>query len=287
MSSSGAKIVEAHAADGCANCGVALRGAFCHGCGQSAHVHRSLAHLVEESLHGLLHFETKAWRTLPALLWRPGRLTRDYIDGQRARYVSPLALFLFMVFLMFFTFALTGGDAQTTREQAAAVPRMTSDAPITEERLHQGLLSISPLLARPALERRIVEAVRNPELMLHKMKAGAGKFAFLLVPISLPFLWLLFARRRGVALFDHAVFLLYSLAAMALLLSLAAVLGALGWEFLALLLVLFGPPRHIYVQLRDAYGLGPWSAGWRCVALLGVALLVLALYMLLVAAASL
>ena len=40
-------------------------------------------------------------RTLPMLAWKPGELTRRYIDGQRARFVSPIALFLFCVFLMF------------------------------------------------------------------------------------------------------------------------------------------------------------------------------------------
>ena len=35
------------------------------------------------------------------LAWRPGELTRRYIDGQRARFISPIALFLFCVFLMF------------------------------------------------------------------------------------------------------------------------------------------------------------------------------------------
>ena len=58
------------------------------------------------SLHGVLHFEGKIWRTLPLLAWRPGELTRRYIDGERARFVSPIALFLFSVFLMFAVFEL-------------------------------------------------------------------------------------------------------------------------------------------------------------------------------------
>ncbi|WP_431286953.1 DUF3667 domain-containing protein [Roseateles chitinivorans] len=96
-----------HAHGACANCAAPLQGAFCHRCGQAAHVHRSLAHLVEEFLHGILHFETKAWRTLPMLMLRPGKLTREYIDGRRVRYVSPLALLLFLLFVMFLVFSLT------------------------------------------------------------------------------------------------------------------------------------------------------------------------------------
>ena len=92
----------------CANCAARLVGAYCHACGQSAHVHRSLWHMLEEGLHGVLHFDTKSWRTLPLLIGRPGLLTRRYIDGQRLRYVSPLALFLFTVFLMFFVVAQVG-----------------------------------------------------------------------------------------------------------------------------------------------------------------------------------
>ena len=52
-------------------------------------------------LHGVLHFDGKLWRTLPLLAWKPGALTRRYIDGQRASFISPMALFLFSVFLMF------------------------------------------------------------------------------------------------------------------------------------------------------------------------------------------
>ena len=38
------------------------------------------------------------------LFWRPGDLTRRYIHGERAKFVSPLALFLFAVFLTFAVF---------------------------------------------------------------------------------------------------------------------------------------------------------------------------------------
>lgn len=92
----------------CLNCGAALAGRYCHECGQSAHVHRTLVSIVHDLLHGVFHFEGKIWRTVPMLVLHPGQLTRRYIDGQRARYVSPLALFLFTVFLMFALFSALG-----------------------------------------------------------------------------------------------------------------------------------------------------------------------------------
>jgi hypothetical protein len=93
----------------CLNCGTQLIGDHCHACGQRAHVHRTLGAFFHDLLHGVLHLEGKTWRTLPMLAWRPGELTRRYIDGERARFVSPLGLFLFTVFLMFVVFSSIGG----------------------------------------------------------------------------------------------------------------------------------------------------------------------------------
>ena len=77
-------------------------------CGQKAHVHRSLRAFWHDFVHGVLNFEGKIWRTLPMLAWRPGDLTRRYIAGERARFISPVALYLFTVFLMFAVLNFTG-----------------------------------------------------------------------------------------------------------------------------------------------------------------------------------
>lgn len=89
----------------CVNCGAQLTGRYCANCGQPAFVHRSLWHLLQEALYNIFNFDTRAWRTLPLLIGRPGTLTRTFIEGKRARYVSPLALFLLCVFFMFFAFS--------------------------------------------------------------------------------------------------------------------------------------------------------------------------------------
>ena len=76
----------------CLNCGTELIADYCHRCGQRAHVHRTIGAFFHDLLHGVFHFEGKIWRTLPMLAWRPGELTRRYVDGERARFVSPIAL---------------------------------------------------------------------------------------------------------------------------------------------------------------------------------------------------
>ena len=100
----------------CLNCATPLTGVYCHACGQRGHVHRTLRAFFHGLLHGVLHFEGKTWNTLPRLAWRPGELKRDYIEGKRASFVSPLALFLFSVFLMFAVVSSIGGRNFTSPE---------------------------------------------------------------------------------------------------------------------------------------------------------------------------
>ena len=86
----------------CPNCDAPISGRFCSNCGQHAHPNRKLTGVLSEFMYGLWNFDTKAWRTIPMLIARPGTLTRNYVYGKRARYLAPLTMFLFAIFLMFF-----------------------------------------------------------------------------------------------------------------------------------------------------------------------------------------
>ena len=68
----------------CSDCGAETSGNFCAHCGQPTHVHRTLLHLGEELLHGVMHFDARVWRTLPLLALNPGRLTREWVQIGRA-----------------------------------------------------------------------------------------------------------------------------------------------------------------------------------------------------------
>lgn len=300
---------------GCANCGTALIGGYCHQCGQSAHVHRSIGGIGHEIAHGVFHFEGKIWRTLPLLAWQPGALTRRYIHGERARFVSPMALFLFAVFLTFAVFETVGGPIRTgrdgvnfstamplaqsrtdlanlrvKRDQALrdGLPTATLDRRIASARsdiagleqadsymsgngkVDTGALNINT--GSKLFDERAREAFKNPKLLLYKLQSSAYKFAWALIVLSLPFMWLMFPLRRDVHLYDHAIFVTYSLSAVMLLLIVMALLAALGVNS-GWLLLLF--PAHLFVQLRGAYRLGKLSALWRTMALLAAASIVL------------
>jgi hypothetical protein len=404
----------------CANCGTVITGKYCVECGQPTHVHRSLFHFVEDAAHSIFHFDTRAWRTLPMAAFRPGTLTRNYVMGKRARYISPVALFLFTVFLMFFVFALvgerslsvTGAAPQTVTQLRQEVAEAQSDvraaaAELAREQAELTRMESTPDSLQPgelggqrgtvagaegalmgakaalqsaeaALKRRedklqrlkkaraqldvneqvanqakdeealesivaaraildralndpaasvdgveatisadgdvevnfdaangggmqavfreikaakesgqltvntgnkkwdekIKQKLDNPELAWYKIQNTAYKFSFLLIPISLPFVWLMFFWKRGVTLFDHAVFVLYSLSFMSVLFIALSLMGMLPEAIGARVVPLIGPvltaaiPVHMFFQLKGAYQLKWFSALWRTIVLL-------------------
>ncbi len=134
-----------------------------------------------------------------------------------------------------------------------------------------------------AIDEPLKVANNNPDLVLYKLKSSAAKFTFLLVPLSLPFMWLMFCWRREVTMYDHAVFVLYSLCFMALLAMSISVLKFFSFKLTALLL--FGlAPIHMFLQLRHTYGLGVWGTLWRTAALQLAAFIIIVLYLLAVLA---
>jgi hypothetical protein len=82
----------------CRNCGFELRPTdrYCPDCGQAVADgrDRSLAHLVRSSIAELASVDSRLWRSLRMLLFRPGYLSREYREGRRRRYLSPIGLFL-------------------------------------------------------------------------------------------------------------------------------------------------------------------------------------------------
>ena len=138
-----------------------------------------------------------------------------------------------------------------------------------------------------ALDAAIGKQLKNPELAWYRLKNTAYKFSFMLIPISLPFLWLMFALRRDVVLYDHAVFCLYSLSFMSLLFAMVALLSLTPLDASLALVTAVVPPLHMFAQLREAYALSTRSALWRTLVLLAVAGTAFVVFLLFVAVVGL
>jgi len=96
----------------CLNCGTELQGPFCHYCGQpDKNLLRFFPVLLRELMEDFLDFDSRFMRTMKPLLFKPGKLTRDYLDGRRFRYTPPLRLYIFSSIACFFLAALVTTDA--------------------------------------------------------------------------------------------------------------------------------------------------------------------------------
>lgn len=297
----------------CLNCGAAITGSYCSQCGQKAHLHRTLAAFSHDLIHGVLHLDGKLWRTLPLLMFKPGEITRRYIGGERAKFVSPMAMFLFSVFLMFAVFQLAGITTPTNIEQSADFrPDLTQAQANAQRQIDDAQASLAELAPddpeREEAERRLQELEaaatgigqltdvldrgdnsevsfngtgiksfddgvikkwrENPSLMLYKMQNNSYKFSWLLIPISVPFVWVLFFWKRRFKIYDHAIFVTYSLAFMSLLYLTLSVLGIMGVPSAMVVLAgVFLPILHIYKQLKYGYELSRRGAFWRTISL--------------------
>ena len=86
----------------CLNCGAPLQGQYCGICGQRARNRLiSLWELISDAFGDLLEIDSRLWRTLIPLFLRPGQLTRDYLEGRRARYMPPFRTYLVLSVIFF------------------------------------------------------------------------------------------------------------------------------------------------------------------------------------------
>lgn len=269
----------------CPNCGARLTGDFCSGCGQEVQLHRTLAAFWHDFAHGISHFEGKAWRTLPLLALHPGELTRRYIEGERKRFVSPVAMFLFSIFLMFAVFQLSGikspADIGVPSEQSNAdLPGASAADELVIGSEADGTRLEVRKTGWAWLDRGLEKWRDNPSLMLYKFQANSYKFSWLLIVISIPFVWLLFVRDRRFNGYHHAVFVTYSISFMTMLMVILSVLYRVGLHQAAVAIAaLLIPPVHLYRDLRGAYSLGFIATTWRLAALLLFILIVVAMFL--------
>ena len=342
----------------CLNCGTSLVGSHCHRCGQRGDVHRSFGAIGHDLVHAIFHFEGKIWNTLPLLAWRPGDLTRRYIHGERASFISPLALFLFAVFLTYAVLSIVGAGnfvsglnegmglekvaAEQTRTVAITesmqaevdridtelakadlsaatrqdlsrqrdtlmkaadylgVPRSRSQEeraaaraagpPILDDPAEQVKASAGHVIDTsfktgvPAIDEGIAKANANPGLLLYKLQANAYKFAWALIPLSLPFMWLLYPFSRRFHTYDHFVFVTYSISFMLLLFVVVRLCELTLIGDLATFFAIFYVPFHMYRQLRGAYRSSRFGALVRAALLLFFSLFTVIFFMLLLLA---
>jgi hypothetical protein len=294
----------------CRNCGAAVTGKFCAGCGQSRDIHvLSMHEVVGDVTHSLLHLDSRAWRTLKALLLKPGLLTNEFIAGRHQLYLPPFRLYL-VVSVVYFALSAFIGDGLVrvygvadgeVVAPVAVVPGEGAAEATGQEVLQQpldldlgeSLRGVEAVIEQAAARIQEDRGKRFGEVLLANLPKAMFVFLPLVAAAALLFYW---RPRRLYA--EHLVFFLHVHAALFLALgasqlvegllrwlapratTLADVAGATMGIALALYL-----PWYVYRATRVVYRNGRWltlaklSVMWVLyLALLGLVMAAAAVY---------
>lgn len=87
----------------CLNCGHTVEERFCPHCGQeNIQPKQPFYYLFSHFIEDFTHYDGQFWKTIKYLLFRPGKLTKEYLAGKRQSYVAPVKLYIFISFITFF-----------------------------------------------------------------------------------------------------------------------------------------------------------------------------------------
>ena len=309
-----------HAATYCPNCGAQLSGNFCQGCGQAAHLHvPSAREFLHEFIAHYVALEGKLWKSMALLIFRPGRLTRDYIEGKRVRYVEPLRLYLSFSIIFFAIFKFSGfgfGDgtpeaasvrkAEISLEQEAGkaqdtsvvpAPRANDGAEDRGRRTNKNKAAITfdegddekaekfAAKIHPALGKKVAHFVKLPTKDIHAallraLSSYAPYAIFALMPVFAALLKLLYLG-SGRRYGEHLLFALHTNAFAFLMLSLVLIMPN-SVPLVAPLLMLW-LTFYLPTAMRKVYGGGRVLTFLRWIVLMSMHLFCVVIAMLIAA----
>ncbi len=122
----------------CRNCSSPLTGQYCHECGQRDRSRMiTVWELFRDLIGDMFEIDSRLWRSVLPLLFRPGKLTQEYLAGRQVRYTPPLRMYL-VVSILFFLVASFGGSPSILAINGEALTDATSiDSEAQQESMRQ------------------------------------------------------------------------------------------------------------------------------------------------------
>lgn len=224
----------------CLNCGHMVEEQFCTHCGQeNIETRQSFMGLLTHFVEDLTHYEGKFWRSMKYLIFRPGYLSRTYLDGKRITYIPPVRMYIFISFV---TFLLPHflpdyerlGHTYTPEQQVRVDSIMndsfdhitvddelgffysgknkTMDQLNAERDARKGKINEMGLMeywnAKKSIELRRYTPLQLDHLFSEALERSLPKSLFVYMPFFAFVLWLFHGKKKWMY-FDHAIFTLH------------------------------------------------------------------------------
>ena len=255
----------------CPNCDAPAPGRFCAACGQrQGRRLASVRRLAVEGVQDQLSVGSELPVTLAALLFKPGKLTNEYLAGRIARYVPPLRLYLVASLAFFFILSFrsddgrlfdAGEDIEAAMDSAAAARPGGPTIQLGDENPIDIGVSFDTAGATGRIgelkrwgQRRLdrLDSMNRDELSRRASDAferNAPRMVFLLLPIYALLLKLLYVRRKRLYA-EHFVFALHIHALVFVLFTLSFVTPEWMDNFFIFLWV----PVYVFFAMLRVYG---------------------------------
>ena len=203
----------------CLNCHVPLTGPFCSGCGQrDIPPYPSVRELAVDAFSEISGWDGRFATTVRTLVAHPGKLTREFLQGRRARFISPLRLYL-MASLVYFVLAATTPDVRlddgstvflglrvtptlstdSTPSRAQRVGEAAGSAFESQQPLHAAMrdsvlaeIAKAPPVMQPFLRR----AITDPAGFKNAVLVALPRMSFLLLPVFAALVALFYRGRK-------------------------------------------------------------------------------------------
>jgi Protein of unknown function (DUF3667) len=221
----------------CKNCNAALLGRFCVNCSQAADVHvPSTVELLHEMLEGLTHSDSRLWRTLKLLWFKPGMLTQEFVAGRRVAYLPPFRLYLILSIVFFLIASFVHPSGQLVKfDDASAPAAASSGSRVTGCQDANFIMFTHDPKWDQRFQHACLEAVRdNGKALLPVVVHTAPKAMFIFLPL-IAFLHMLLYWRPRHRYAEHLLFFihLHAFYFSVAIVMICAILAADSWPKLA------------------------------------------------------
>ena len=262
----------------CPNCKYPADGQnkFCPNCGQSNKTKiLSFRALVRDFLDSIFNFDTKFFETLKVLVIAPGRITNHYLEGKRARYVSPGRLYIVASVIMFamlgystqkslqdvewnsnnISFSTTTSDSISLNTNKIKKTDLTKIKEYSQTQLDSFFLAndIPVNAVTSVLTRQMAHVLTTPPIvLLQKSLKGISISMFFLMPIFALILALFYFRQKRFYV-EHLIYSVHFHAISFLMVAL--IFGIIqiqipDWVIIPMVVI---PQLYLIITLKSVY----------------------------------
>jgi hypothetical protein len=188
----------------CVSCQSVVTGKFCSVCGEKVidpEKDFRVSKFLEQTIDGFTHLDTKIFASFLALIFKPGVLSKAYIEGRRVAYMKPIQLFFVASLIFYFVFP---------HSTAYISQSFQLDHGLKNKNRIENLFQYDAMKNLREKADASQKAISDVIAEFHSKAADRSKgFLFLIIPFFAFFLWIFFLKYNRFYVV-HLIFALHS-----------------------------------------------------------------------------